>query len=467
MVTFMLTDNTPQHSVEAIDKNLMLFYSYEEFTNSPLVFWEYIKRQTQYDTIWLVRTQEMQKKLLDARILCCIDDTETADEYFKKAKFIILDGRTTFMRQPSKHQIIVECIACMHFMNDVFVNPKYIFFNPHVRNYYIQKGANLSIATASSHFTRINSAAVFSWDVAKIYVTGIPRTDAIFSEDAKSILYSVIPELSQYKHLILYSPCAKYNGIAQISEGCYTRNIFNLIDFDLVEFEQFLLSNNIGIVFKMHPFDERFNKSKNTQPPIPKNCFFLDTNSLFGKTFHHVFRAFSCMISDSSSVAYEFLLLNRPIIFLHNEIDIMISNYSKGFIIDEDSIIFPGRKAFTFFQLIHAIGEAIESPELFCEERERTRKILHTYNDGKNCERLLQVIEEYNFNDITVQSHANNLALNYNKLLSEYNIVTDKINAILSSRKYRVLQKITKILCPQFSRRRIFFSKLIRFLKRR
>jgi len=88
------------------------------------------------------------------------------------------------------------------------------------------------------------------------------------------------------------------------------------------------------------------------------------------------------LISDTSSVVYEFLALDKPVITYKT-----ISNEDKAFnIIDPNS-------------LRNAIDECLSYPEYLRERRNEAIKHVNPYLDGKICERVVFILEKLNPND--------------------------------------------------------------------
>ena len=81
------------------------------------------------------------------------------------------------------------------------------------------------------------------------------------------------------------------------------------------------------------------------------------------------------LITDTSSVAYEFLLLDRPIITYQAS-----AHFEKGMDITEPE------------HLIGAITRSIEDPGEYKESRKDVLSDIHPYSDGQSAERLISTI---------------------------------------------------------------------------
>lgn len=436
----------PKKAKKALNDNLMVFFSLEGFTSNPLVFWEYVSKNTKYETAWVVPTEEMVTKLSEAGITCCCRNTAAMDKLLMRAKYIVMDGRWALHWHPVEGQVLVQLTTITHFSNDGLENPNY----PKERNRMLRirkcHSAYSGILTATSSFTRIHTSAMIGCDPRKVFVTGTPGTDAMFYSDGKEALASVFPELAGYDHLILFTPTAKNiaDDFQAVSKG-YVDNIFNMDDFSQEELEQFLEATNTAIVFKLHPIDERRFKDTGFPAPVPKHCYMFHSNTFFGKSLYHLFNAFDCMISDVSSTAFEYLLLDRPIVFLHNELDMQVSN-NGGDVIEDESLIYPGPRIYAFKDMLDAITQALENPSQYAKEREKTRCFLHKYSDGKSSVRVLEQMESYD-----ASAPLANI---------EYLVYTSRFSKEETSRFAKIKRRIIEFLFPPKSRRLAFAKKV-------
>lgn len=136
----------------------------------------------------------------------------------------------------------------------------------------------------------------------KIYPSGIPRTDIFFSNEYKKQkireLYSKYPFL-QSKKVIFFAPTFRGNGQ---STAYYPIEKLNM---DLL-YEK--LKHDYVFLFKLHPFID--NKSIF---PSQFNDFFHDFSEY--KEINDLLLVTDILITDYSSVCFEFALLNKPMIF--------------------------------------------------------------------------------------------------------------------------------------------------------
>lgn len=216
----------------------------------------------------------------------------------------------------------------------------------------------------------------------QIIPTGMPRMDAYLDPETRKAatahIYELYPALKDRK-VILFAPT--YRG--QSRQNAYYP--YELIDFEgLYRYAQ---AHNAAVLFKMHPWvhgdvpiDERYRDrfySVNDYPNINELFYITDL-----------------LITDYSSSMYEFLLMNKPMLFF--PFDKNQYSVSRGFHRDYDSNV-PGKICYTFSEIL----DALEREDF---EYEKVGAMLGKYFDKvdtHNCDRVIdwlilgQIPEEY------------------------------------------------------------------------
>ena len=88
-----------------------------------------------------------------------------------------------------------------------------------------------------------------------------------------------------------------------------------LDDFDVYKFNSYLREKNIFCCIKMHPIDEDFYKNSIQEY---SNILFINRFDLQNKDIEldNILAAFDLLITDYSSIYIDYLLVNKPIVFL-------------------------------------------------------------------------------------------------------------------------------------------------------
>ncbi|MBQ6583222.1 MAG: CDP-glycerol glycerophosphotransferase family protein [Mogibacterium sp.] len=133
---------------------------------------------------------------------------------------------------------------------------------------------------------------------------GVPRTDIFFDEDYRkkitASLHEQYPILNERNKVILYAPTFRGDGALSA--------YFPYEVFDLERLGAWCREHNDLLILKMHPFvKQRFSI------PEEYSGYFIDLSS--HREINDLLFVTDVLITDYSSVMYEFSLLRRPIYF--------------------------------------------------------------------------------------------------------------------------------------------------------
>ena len=98
------------------------------------------------------------------------------------------------------------------------------------------------------------------------------------------------------------------------------------------------------------------------------------------------------LLTDYSSVYFDFLLLDRPIIYI--PYDLEEYKRERGLLYDFDEVTC-GDKTLTQKQFIESIKNNLENPAKDELKRKEITERFHLYNDGKASERLFNFIKNH------------------------------------------------------------------------
>jgi len=97
------------------------------------------------------------------------------------------------------------------------------------------------------------------------------------------------------------------------------------------------------------------------------------------------------LITDYSSIYFDYLLLDKPIIFTPSDIEDYSRN--RGLLLEPYDYWTPGPKCYDQDTLQYEISKSINDCEYYQRERLELKNIFHKYQDGKSTKRVTQFIE--------------------------------------------------------------------------
>ena len=231
---------------------------------------------------------------------------------------------------------------------------------------------NYTKAIVSSSAIRKHYAEAFGISENRVVSTGIPRTDIFFDERyimiQKNKIYEKYPQVRE-KKVILFAPTFRGNG-----QGSAYYDFENL---DLEKFYQ-AFNEEYMMIMKLHPF------IKNIQE-IPEKYidFVLDLTD--EREINDLLFVADILITDYSSVCFEFALLNRPMIFFAYDLEEYIKN--RDFYYPYESFV-PG----PIVKSTEEVIEVIKNENYEIDKINQFRNKFFDHFDGRSTERVVNEV---------------------------------------------------------------------------
>jgi len=231
---------------------------------------------------------------------------------------------------------------------------------------YFRRGYDMAIATSEETRQRFSSAYNVPLDRTKI--TGFPRNDCLFSTE---------PVESDIGTSGVYMPTLR-------GELWSKFDLLERYGFDIEKVENFLAERNIRLYLKLHPANL---PSSRLLEEIERSKYIIlcEEDDIYGSL-----NRFSFLITDYSSVYFDYLLLDRPMIFTPFDLEDYVKKEREFYYKYDD--VTPGPKAKDWDEVLKYIEESIADPDKYKPERDRVRKMFHKYCDGHSSERVYQEI---------------------------------------------------------------------------
>lgn len=248
-----------------------------------------------------------------------------------------------------------------------------------------------SIASYSATYTTLMNAC-FGGAIEQYVTTGMPRNDFLFRSDGNAVYEQVTGRSRSGRTLAAYLPTFRTTGFGQVN-GCENGALFDFRDFDLDVLDRFLESNRITLIVKMHPYETQGSEAAKRMADSDSFCVLTDGMlDHHGVDFYEMLNAVDLLITDYSSVYFDFLLLDRPIIFTPTD----AAQYAdtRGFLLEPYEFWAPGSKCLTQAMLQKTIEHALAQPNEYSGERCRITDIVHHYRDGESSKRVAAMILE-------------------------------------------------------------------------
>lgn len=236
----------------------------------------------------------------------------------------------------------------------------------------------LLIATSEEVQKTISSA--FKVPLRQVKVTGYPRNDSFYQNHENNLEF--VKELlflkQQGKKLAIYMPTHRKEGKMNITELLFSK---------IESINRMLQKFNCILLIKLHYYhtNERLYLKDNKFTNIK-----VINSELIEQDIYSILKFVDVLLTDYSSIYFDYLLLDRPIIFTPFDYE----NYLKEdreFYYDYDKVT-PGSKAKNWNEALIYLKEAIENPDKYKKEREYIRNMFQKYHDGNNSKRVFNEI---------------------------------------------------------------------------
>jgi len=368
-----------------IDPNLFLFLSRPDFSDNAFALWEYIDRNTDYKTAWLLLDYKHSAKLTEKGIINAVWDTPEGQALARSARFFVYTLNASYVHKyPGQifinvwHGAGVKATGYLSFKGDhiAFLNiGRIVECTDLFLIHSIQDKANMS--------------AEYCYDARKFIATGQPRMDRVKTANGKRNIERILGGiLSKYERLVLYAPTWRMSAAITVGEFIIS-NLFSLPGYRRDVLENLLKAHNAAMVIKLHPTE------MNNDLQLCDGCYLIEDEDLFTADvqMNDILNAFDVMIADYSSLVTDFLLLDKPIIYTVGDID----EYSQkqGFVHNDVDFYMPGDKVTTFDGLLAALTDAFETPNRHSKWRQLINRQKCSFLDDNACKRALEAIENF------------------------------------------------------------------------
>ena len=187
----------------------------------------------------------------------------------------------------------------------------------------------------------------------RLRVWGQPRNDCIFAPpDRKQILEDVYPDLPEYKKVVLYAPTFRDYG---------NTRLFPFEDFDKKVFEDFLEQEKILLLLRLH-----------IKEAAAADAYVSSQIRRFGSEeagdVTGMLGMFDLLITDYSSIYIDYLLTDKPLMFLPYDRERYLDGRGMNFDYDE---VTPGPKPETMKEFMMEIKEFMNGEDSWKKERDR------------------------------------------------------------------------------------------------
>lgn len=193
----------------------------------------------------------------------------------------------------------------------------------------------------------------------KIKVWGQPRNDVLFIEkDREEILKKIYPDLPAIRKVILYAPTFRDYGMT---------TLFPFEDYDKKELDDFLEKEEAVIFIRTH-----ISEQGNVNSYLSGRVRYMGNELV--EDIMEIANIFDILITDYSSIYIDYLLLDRPVIFLPYDKERYLKGRGMNFDYDQ---VTPGAKPDSLRAFMDVITEICAGNDSYAKERQQCNRFFN------------------------------------------------------------------------------------------
>lgn len=361
-------------SVFSVSNNRIVMESEGDYTDNIRALYEYMienEYNNEFEIIWFVHNPRLYSKVKNVKFVSRFHRIVNivADYYIATAKLFVF-SHPYWLTNWRKNQIVVSTTHSA----------------AQLKKMEPQKKKIVDYALACSESTSIIKQQYFGLDHNHVLVIGMPRIDLLFKhKDCFSLVFGKEKNMS----LILVMETFRQTKSWRDSEiiNPYSINVIKTNE-ELIELDKFLETKNTMMIVKVHHLQDLSFLSLTDLSHIR---FITDYDlQIKNVQVNELLENADMLLTDYSSVFYEYLLLNRPIGFLTSD----ISEYSRGYITNNIESEMPGEKIKNLEELKAFIEQTLNGYDKYSDQREFIKNKTFKYKDSDNSKRFVEWIKK-------------------------------------------------------------------------
>lgn len=315
-------------------------------------------------------------------IVCSVE----AKEYFEKPEYQVI--YVTHM------QAIKWFLKARH----VFYTAGQLPIKPSKKQIVIHLNHGISDYKTIGALTKINNGDefFFTYMIASspLYVPIIMKAYLCKEENVKICSEPMVDRIlnplckydfSKYNKVLLWVPTFRQSDYLGYDDSSHEDLLPLFCESEYHKINELLIKYNILMITKIHPSQsiKHYKKTMLSHLKIYSHEDFIKD----GYNLYDLMAQVDGLIGDYSSVSLQFLLTNKPLAYVIP--DFKEYEEKRGFVFDNPKEYMPGHLITSVEGFIQFLQDFSAEKDIYQEERIKIKNLIHTYQDGNSCERIL------------------------------------------------------------------------------
>lgn len=245
-------------------------------------------------------------------------------------------------------------------------------------------------STESQHYTYVVATGkCFVKPQARIY--GVPESKIVLAGNPKcDPFYLPNPnyDFGKYKKIILWAPTFRKSVSMNMQDTVKERPILPIVNImEFRKLNEYLKAFEVKIVVKLHP-----EQDLSKYDLVDMDNFILLSHQEFlkrGMDLYRFMKQCDAMITDYSSIFYDFLLLDRPIGFTEDDIEDYAEK--RGFAMDLDEYR-PGMRIRNYEDICTFVMDLVNGNDAHVDDRAQVNSLVNEDTEGNFSAKVLKIM---------------------------------------------------------------------------
>jgi len=352
--------------------------------NSKTLFLYVQNSFPEIQSVWITKNKDIYSELREKQINVRMAYSIKGILLTLRAKYVFVTHGSLDVNQFFKrHAVMINLSHSIYPIKDMRQIPESLSLFRKLYLYLSQPYGYLikpDFAITSSKFTVNATKHHYNIREVRIIPTGTPKTDFLVSlvKESLNALSEATSDGScaRNRKLILFLPTIRFER---------EFSFFNY-GFDVDKLNELLMEINCNFVFHFHP-----SQTKYQNIPDFINHDYINVLNYSGDQINTLLCNADLLITDYSSLFADFLIFDRPIIFVkfNHEEYVKI----KGLFVDYDNDL-PGPKVEDWPELLNEIKTTLNNEnDKYYIRRNELRDLIYPTLDGNSCERICRFVK--------------------------------------------------------------------------
>lgn len=361
-----------------IRSDYLVFESEGDFCDNPWALFEYIrKKDTAKKLIWIVSDPSKFVAYTNENCVFCSRSSTTIRGFITFC-YYVNRASTFFFSHPFWLKRWRTGQTIVNLWHGI----------PLKQRIPTSKPLPFSVFPAPTQFTADLLQKFFLCDESKTVFLGFPRNDLLYQRNEET-LKCLLPKWEKGNRIFICMPTYRsgLNHIDGQSIGPYSINSVTSIH-ELNALNEFLKTHQAWLIVKVH----HLQTLNDSVFPIRSNIMYIQDNDLQSQQIqlYSLLAHADALLTDYSSVYFDYLLLNRPIGFLIHD----LAEYKRGFIVEDPLELMPGALISKYEELIAFLKSTCEGYDRYQLERESLCSLVYGDNRRNSCAQVYHYFVE-------------------------------------------------------------------------